>query len=355
MSGILFDARVLRSGMTGIGNYARSLLRALPTGTTTIGILLPVGSPFAGDFPGCRVHFTSVGITAHPRTEFYEQFVIPLLCHRCGYDSFVSFEGRVPAFHPGLRVYAFIYDMAFQKFPGTHNLKYSTLLRFSQWVAKSFATGMVTISETVRGEIMSTLGVPRERILLAYPGDSGLDTIAPELVPGVRKPFILAVSMTNRRKNLGNLIKAFQILCVTVPDLQLVVTGDREMIDTELRKEDRSGTAGILNAGFVSEGGLRFLYENAQALVYPSLDEGFGIPLLDAAHFGCPVACSNIPVFHEVLGENALYFDPGDPASIAHAMAITRRASARDDLPRPHRYFSWEQTARELLAVLESR
>src|SRR5690606_18305191 len=113
MDGILFDARVIRPGMTGIGNYTRHLLRALPAHRVRIGLILPHGSAFAEDFPGCTIHFTRVQPDSHPLTELFEQLVIPWLCKRHGYTSFVATGGAMPAFHPGIKVYPFIHDLAF--------------------------------------------------------------------------------------------------------------------------------------------------------------------------------------------------------------------------------------------------
>jgi glycosyltransferase involved in cell wall biosynthesis len=361
--GILFDARVIRPGMTGIGNYARSLLRALPLDAARIGIILPEGSPYASDFPGCVLHFTPIGITAHPRTELYEQFEIPRFCRRHGYGTFVSFEGRVPLFGRDIRVCAFIYDLAYLKVAGTHGLKYSLLLRVSQWIARTRNATILTISEAVREEIVGALGFARASVHVLYPSDSGLDQVAAEAIPGARAPFVLATSMTNPRKNLGNLLKAYALIRRRHPDLNLVITGNPAWIDRTLAEvavvtreiAHSEGSGRIVNAGFVSEGGLRGLYERADAYVYPSFDEGFGIPLLDARLFGCPVACSEIPVFREVLQDDALYFDPADPNGIAAAVESLLRSESRFDAgpeaPTLRARFSWRRSAERLLQV----
>jgi glycosyltransferase involved in cell wall biosynthesis len=354
--GILFDARVIRPGMTGIGNYARSLLRALPTDSVRIGILLPEGSPYIHDFPGCTIHLTRVNLTDHPRTELYEQFVIPHFCRRHGYGTFVSFEGRVPLWGRDLQACAFIYDLAYLNVAGTHGLKYSLLLRLSQWIARVRGATIITISNTIRDQIAASLRFERERIHVVYPSDSELGQVTPERVSGVRFPYILATSMTNPRKNLGNLLKGFALVRTRHPNLQLVITGSTTWIDQVL--EGKSHEA-IVNAGFATEGQLRTLYENAAVYIYPSFDEGFGIPLLDARFARCPVACSDIPVFREVLHDDAAYFDPTNPESLA--AAVERAMGSADE----HRdtnatqtlreRFSWRQSAQSLLQALGLR
>lgn len=351
MAGILFDARVIRPGMTGIGNYARSLLCALPREGLRIGVLLPADSPYAGDFSGCTVHFSRVGLTSHPATELYEQFWITWFCRRHGYDRFASFEGRVPFFRGGLRTYPFIYDLAYRRIPGSHGLKYSLLLRLSQWIARRTATRIVTISETVKRQIAADLRVDPARIVVAHPSDSGLDEFPPTPVREAKPPFLLATSMTNRRKNLDTLLDAFAILRDERPDIQLVITGSPEWIDERLAANP---VPAVLNAGFAEEGELRHLYEHAAAFVYPSFDEGFGIPLLDAALRRTPVACSDLAVFREVLGDDAEYFDPASPESMALSLRrALSGAATRADSARLRARFSWEGSALKLLNGLD--
>jgi len=347
MRGILFDARVLRPGMTGIGNFARSLMQAMPH-DVPVGILLEAGSPYAGDFPGCRIHFTRVELTSHPRTELYEQFVLPLFCLRFGYRSFVSFEGRVPVVHPGVRTYAFIYDLAYRSVQRSHSRGYTALLRLSHHLAR-WSGSLVTISRTVRDQIASTFHASPEKILVVYPSDSGLKAPA-EPVPGVSGPFLLAVSMTNKRKNLENLLRGFGRLRANGRTETLVITGRAQWVGEVIAEMK---VQGVLNAGFATEGQLRYLYEHAKALIYPSLDEGFGIPLLDAAGFGCPVACSDIAIFREVMGDEALYFDPLDPASIAASMARVLESPVRADAAHLAQKFSWKNSAAGFAAQLD--
>jgi glycosyltransferase involved in cell wall biosynthesis len=352
MPGILFDARVIRPGMTGIGNYARSLLRALSKDNLQAGILLPFASPYAKDFTGFQIHFSRIDLTSHPVTELYEQFWIPLFCRKHGYDRFASFEGRIPFFNLGVRTYPFIYDLAYRKVPDTHGLKYSLLLRLSQWIARLRATRVITISESVKAQIVTELGVPLHRIDVVYPADSGLMDFPPEAVPEVTSPFLLATSMTNPRKNLDNLLLAFALVHADRPDLKLVVTGNPKWISERIAAHSASG---VINAGFVRDGQLRALYLAAEAFVYPSRDEGFGIPLLDAALCGLCVACSDIPVFREVMGDSAIYFDPNDPQDIAKTLiaGIDHEAPPADPDAIQTR-FSWKQSALALQAALET-
>lgn len=353
MSGnrVLFDARSVRPGMTGIGNFAFNLLRAYPDVTADKpGVLLPPGSPHCGDFPGMTVHEAPYDLTKHPQTDAYEQFALTGFCKRNGYGAFVSFDGRVPYFHAGIRTYSWFYDMAHLKIRGTHRARFTALMWMSRWVALRSGAGILTISETVREEILAAYKLPASRVSVIYPSDSGLAACDPRPVPGVRPPYLLSVGITNPRKNLRALLDAYARLRRARPDLQLVLTGRPDRIRAEI---DATDGEGVLNAGFVDRNGLRYLHEQAASLVFPSLDEGFGIPLLDSARAGVPVACSDLAVFREVMGSHATYFNPADPDSIAEGI-LRSLAEPRDSdaLGRLAERFSWEHSARKLADLL---
>lgn len=344
MAGILFDARWVRRGMTGVGYFAFNLLKAFGHARKDCGLILTEGCPYAGELEGFRIHFTRVDLVHHPLTDLYEQAAIPFLCWRHGYRSFVSFEGRTPAFHPGIRTYPFVYDLSYLKLRSTHNLRYTLLLRANLLISRLFATRIATISETVRGEIVGALGVARERTLVIYPAGTRLSGHAEIAVPSPSKPYFLAVGITNPRKNLGALLEAFSMIRKEPGGdaIRLAVTGNPSLIKEALRERP---VEGVENLGFVKEGELRHLYCHALGLVYPSLDEGFGIPLVDASEFGCPVLCSDIPVFREVMQGDAAYFDPASPASLAEAMrkAIARGRDGSSCAAAGR--FSWERSA----------
>lgn len=357
MRGILFDARVIRPGMTGIGTYTRHLLRALPPGQARIGIILPEGSPFAAQFPGCTIHFTRVQPDSHPLTELFEQIMVPWICRRHGYTAFVATGGATPAFHPGFKTYPFIHDLAFLRIKGSHNWRYSLLLRFNLWITRTRSDRVLTVSETARSQIISMLGIARRRTAVVYPADSKLDE-APFATPRQEadQPYFLAVSLTNKRKNIPVLLDGFRTFNASVGNrYRLLLTGNADLIGSALVQ---TPVPGAINLGFVADGELRSLYGHATALIYASLDEGFGIPLVDAARQGCPVVCSDIPVFREVMGPQARYFNPTSPGALADALAVQSAdtRAGQDPLPEARRpvalRFSWERSAEALLAIV---
>ena len=354
MPGALFDARWINPRMTGVGMVAYRLLRAIPEDARAeMALILPAGSPYAREFSGFRIFFARTALDAHPATGLFEQFVIPWLCYRHGFRDFVSFEGRTPLWHAGFRTHAYVHDLTFIKFWRFNGFKYSALMLLNFFITKHFASGIITVSRTVKEEMVRSEGVRAGKVGVVHNADSGLDAHPADWsarLSALDKPFFLAVGMGNPRKNLENLIRGFARFNADGTH-QLAVTGSPAAIEV---MRTAAGVAGVVNLGFVDPGELRALYQKARLLVYPSIDEGFGIPLLDAARFGCPVACSDIPVFHEVMNGDAVYFEPGDPDSIAEALRRSAPQPARGANRRLQETFSWEKSARDLLSVIRA-
>lgn len=151
---------------------------------------------------------------------------------------------------------------------------------------------------------------------------------------GIAPPYLLYIGNCYPHKNLEKLIEAFEIISPTYPPpqggggtrrgLQLVLVGKRDYFSKRL--EENITKRYTLNAkrcifyGYATDEELSTLYKHAALYVFPSLMEGFGLPPLEALSFGLPSAVSDIPVFHEILGEAAFYFNPNDPADMAAAI-----------------------------------
>jgi len=167
-----------------------------------------------------------------------------------------------------------------------------------------------------------------------------------ETVP-TERPFILAVGRLNVRKNLARLIEAYELAGLSSSH-DLRVVGSPDGVFDALPGGDT-----ISFTGSISDARLAELYSSCAFFVFPSLDEGFGLPLVEAAHFGAPSAASDISSFREI-GVADVYFDPTDPARIASALDTMARRHARrvrDQQVHPAA-LSWESTARRARSAI---
>jgi glycosyltransferase involved in cell wall biosynthesis len=201
---------------------------------------------------------------------------------------------------------------------------------------------------------------PKERTEFVYPGSryrfDGPAPATPERLAQLGVPsgpggFWLSVGSLEPRKNHRRLLEAYARSGSSLP---LVLAGGKGWL-----MDDFAGhTAGVVLTGYVSDSELEWLYRNCFGFVYPSLFEGFGMPVLEALSLGSPVICSNTTSLPEVAGEAGLLVDPLDAGAIAAAMVRLAsgeigREGLREAGLRQARRFSWEASARKLAEVYE--
>lgn len=173
------------------------------------------------------------------------------------------------------------------------------------------------------------------------------------------KQFLMYVGRPTPHKNLERLIEAFAALQVRRPELRLVLAGKKDANYERIEQDAlKNGVKNIYFTGFVSEGELRWLYENCAAYVFPSLSEGFGLPGLEAMAHGAPVVSSDATCLPEVYGDAAHYFDPTDIESMTDAInevltdknlrsALVQRGRAQA------KKYSWRRMAKQTLRIYE--
>jgi glycosyltransferase involved in cell wall biosynthesis len=221
------------------------------------------------------------------------------------------------------------------------------------------ADRVIAISEAGKRDIVNRLGVPAERIDVTLLGHA--DTATQEPAPAVRRrhglpagPLVLSVGTRKEHKNLGRLVEAMG----SVPDAALVLAGNSTDLDGQLRAAAQRGGVDLHLLGFLDSADVEALYREASAFVLPSLNEGFGLPLLEAMRRGIPTATSNVSSLPEVAGDAALLFDPHDTDAIAAAIRCllhddaVRARLAREGPVRAGR-FTWRATAQATLASYE--
>lgn len=273
-------------------------------------------------------------------------------------DLFVSPDGFMPT-HPATPTLTVIHDLNFEH--SNDNLK-----RSHQWFMTHYfpryaknATRVATVSEYSKHDICATYGVASAMVDVVYDGAHNLyrphndnEKAATRKQYCGSNPYIIFISTILKRKNLANLLKAFDIVKESDNrDLKLVVVGKRVWWQDEL-KEAYNGMRhrdDVIMLGRVEPDGLSALLSAADAMVYPSYFEGFGIPILEAMYAETAVVTSNTTSMPEVGGDAALYANPANADEIARAILEACQPATREQLIEAGRIqrtkFSWERTA----------
>ncbi len=352
---IVVDVSPLSQPRTGIGNYLRGMLAGLAEaggGEHELVAFAPSGPRGRG-----RIRAALDGLPVElrlpllPRAQWWragwsrlgrppvESLAGPL-------DVFHFSDWMYPAQRGGVRATT-VHDLVPLRFPelverGTRRM-HSRKLDAVRSCDVVFANSRFTA-----GEAVELLGVPEERVVVAYPGVDPL--FRPE---GKRAdlggPYVLSVSTLEPRKNLPALLAAFALLRRRRPELTLVLAGSAGWEERPLAAE------GVRLLGFVPDEELVRLYRGAAVFAYPSLFEGFGIPVVEALASGIPAVVSSHPSLDEASGEAALRTDPGDAEAFAEALEQAleaddeRRAAGLAHASR----FTWRACGEAVLAGYE--
>jgi glycosyltransferase involved in cell wall biosynthesis len=270
----------------------------------------------------------------------------------------------LPPIHPGASLVT-IHDLGYLYFPQAHPRLQRLYLDLStRWNARAAAC-IVADSKATKADLVARYRTPPEKIVVAYPGYD--DTLAPVRDPavieaakaryGIAGDYLLYLGTLQPRKNLARVIEAFASL---QSGASLVLAGRRGWLYDDLF--DRVRRLGLERRvrfpGYVADEDKAALLSGASAFVFPSLYEGFGLPVLEAQACGCPVITSTTSSLPEVAGDAALLVDPQDTVAIAAAIRrIAADSGLRTTLVERGlanvRRFSWEACARATLDAIE--
>jgi glycosyltransferase involved in cell wall biosynthesis len=242
-------------------------------------------------------------------------------------------------------------------FGGFHRQGYA---RFMFRRISRSADAIMTDSEFTRTEFERLVGVSRASPEVVHIGvDQAWFEVAPSPSPHPT-PYLLYVGNVKPHKNLSRLLEAFGKLASRIP-CDLLILGKTEGFrtgDSEVQAAANRLAPRVQLLGAVSQGLLKRYVAHAEALVQPSLYEGFGLPPLEAMACGCPTIVSRVASLPEVCGDAAQYCDPLDPESIAEAIIqVLQDSKLRETLRcrglERARQFTWERSARAALSVLD--
>jgi glycosyltransferase involved in cell wall biosynthesis len=247
--------------------------------------------------------------------------------------------------------------------PGNSTV-YQLKSRVFGWVTKKAAkksAAILTGTNHVKQEIVNFTGVSSDKIIVTPEAADEIPGEAKTVVNLVDKKFIFYAGRAQPHKNLEKLIQSFEILYTSQPELYLVLVGkkDSSYERTEKLAAQSPARENIVFTGFIEDVELKWLYQNTQVYVFPSLSEGFGLPGLEAMVHGCPVVSSNATCLPEVYEDAAIYFDPSNPQEIAEKISsVLNNSELRQELIiKGHSQaakYSWRRMSEQTLSVYKN-
>ncbi len=224
--------------------------------------------------------------------------------------------------------------------------------------AKYYSLGIVTVSNFSKNEIVNLLKIPIEKIKVIFEGPPALPIVKEEEAISIfnkfellNKKYFFYIGNSRPRKNLSRLLKAWNVFSVKNPDYYLVIAGKSYSYHSHNKR--------VKFLGIISEKEKTILYKKSLALIFPSLYEGFGLPVLEAQSLGIPVVSSNLSSLPEIAGLGALFINPNNNESIINGMEkIIAPNFLKDNLIRnAHenlKKFSWDKSANLLLDLIDN-
>lgn len=364
---IAIDARCLTGAYTGDRTYWLGLLRGVCALEHEHEILLYTHTPITEPFLPLDARLKHRVLPAS-NLRWWSWKLFPDAANADG-AQVAHVQYTVPA-RLQLPVVTTVHDISFRLMPYHFPLKHRILLNLTVPPSMRRAKRVITVSESSRQDILHVYRLPTEKVV-AIPNavDERLKPVAPERAEQALRqyyrigtPFVLMVGVLQPRKNLPLAVQAFAqaVLPASLPH-RLVIVGKpgwgMDKLQSAITRWNVQSRAVL--TGYVPDEHLSLFYSAADALMYPSLYEGFGLPPLEAMQCGCPVLASDIAVMREVVDDAGVLLPPTDPVVWTQAlhMVLTNewtRQQMRERGFRQSARFSWKQTAEKTLAVYQS-
>ena len=371
---IMIDARSVDTKQSGVGNYVTHLIEGLRVVDRRNQYALMVTSKQLANLPdnlrAFEIFTVPFSNESHLLGDPWEFFLLPRLLRKNNVDLFHGPAFMAPPSQRGFQSVATIHDLVAFHHPQTIPTKYAFYMRFLIKLMVRKAGGIITDTEFIRREIINAFHIDKERVYAVPIAVSDLfrPVMDKERIQrvkeryGIKKHYFLHVGNIEPRKNLSSLFQACERIWEKLQsDYNLVVVGKRGWlyrgIFDILRKSGISRD--VIFTGYVQEEDIPVLYSGADFFVFPSVYEGFGLPILEAMKCGTPVITSHVSSMPEVAGDAALYVNPDSLEDIAEKILELAYNEPLKKVMRERGFiqaskFSWEKTAKKTLEVYEA-
>lgn len=372
--GIDVTAALTQGG--GIGRYTRELVRALAATATDhhlrfFSAKAPAELPVSDPLPqGRNISYRAAPLDERWLYRLWYRLRLPLPVQWISgrLDLFHSPDFVLPPVSGRIPTLLTVHDLSFVHYPHTFPAVLVRYLnRVVPWSIRR-ATHVLADSAATKQDLLDVWRVPPEKVTVLYSGvDARFQPVSDEAAKtAVRRrynlgeaPYVLTVGTVQPRKNYQMLVQAFRPVAQHLPHNLYIAGGKGWLYEEMLAEVQRQGLDGRVRfIGFVADEDLPALYSAADLFVFPSLYEGFGLPLLEAMACGVPVVTSDASSLPEVVGDAAVMLSPQDTAVWSEAMqallvdALRRQALAARGLQQARR-FTWQRAATQLLALYD--
>jgi glycosyltransferase involved in cell wall biosynthesis len=251
-----------------------------------------------------------------------------------------------------------IHDLSYVYYP--EEFLKRDLHKLTHWTKYSVekAKKIICVSENTKKDLVKCYNVEEKKIRVIYNGFGKKAPSSKLQAPNSLKPYILYVGTLQPRKNINTLIRAFSEFEKSNPRYKLKIVGKKGWMYEDIYGlvKELKLERDVMFEGYVSETELASLYQNAFCFVLPSFYEGFGIPILEAMSYQCPVIASNTSSLPGIGGNACLYFDPKNTHQLVEKLKEIQNETVRKGLIEKGneriKHFSWEKCAKETLEVL---
>ena len=362
---VVLDCTSVPRRPAGAGRYALELAQALavratdPAEDLDLTILERWGMLVGLERPGVRVR--QVGPANRWLRVVWEQTILPLRLRRLRPDVYHSTHHWVPLVPIGAAKVVTVHDMTFRLFPQRYPAANRLYMRWSTAASMAVAHAVIVPSRAVESDLRRLQPPHRASVHVVPEGASESFNVrrdSPEVEAAGKRyslpeRYLFHLGTSEPGKNRALLLEAYERVRATHPDVGLVLAGQKGW------GEQQEVPPGVLDLGYLPQDDLPLLYAGAEAFVFPSLYEGFGLPILEAMASGTPVVTAVGGACAEVAGAAGIVVDPLTVEDLAEAVSrVLDDPALRSQLVEAGRKraaeFSWERAARETLAIYRS-